>query len=99
MLGLPETNTIPLVGTIMDILERTPRDWFEEAARRYLETHQGCAWCGGTHCVYHVVERHQESYYCNDCDFHTGYDIPSDEYTSFPGTPTKSGATVTMFEI
>src|SRR5437660_159129 len=27
--------------------KRTPREWFDEAARCYVEGHQGCAWCGG----------------------------------------------------
>src|SRR5262249_60368835 len=31
--------------------ERTPLEWFREAARVYVEGHQACIWCGGRHRV------------------------------------------------
>jgi hypothetical protein len=67
--------------------DRTSEDWFQEAARCYLENHQGCAWCGGAHRVYQVFEREQLVYYCSGCDFRAGYDNKTESFFSFAGEP------------
>ncbi len=69
----------------MVTLERTAQDWYQEAARCYLENHQGCAWCGGAHRVYLLVQDQQVVYYCYGCDFRTGFDKKVGNYFSFPG--------------
>jgi hypothetical protein len=75
------------------ITERTPRDWFQEAARCYVEHHQGCAFCRGVHRVYQLVEDQQVVYYCYDCDFRTGFDRKTGQFFSYAGDPdaTKGG--------
>jgi len=49
--------------------EWSPAEWFEEAARRYVEGHQGCAWCGGSYRVFKSESADRLEYYCNACDF------------------------------
>ena len=71
----------------MSNTQRSPRDWFQEAARCYLEEHQGCAFCGGPHRVYQLVEDQQVIYYCYCCDFRAGYDKKVEKFFSFPGEP------------
>jgi hypothetical protein len=65
--------------------ERTSRDWYQEAARCYLEGHQACAWCGGAHQVYKVESGRAVEYYCSRCDFHAGHDPRLDHYDFVPG--------------
>lgn len=79
--------------------ERTPRDWFEEAARCYLEKHQGCAWCGDSHQVFQYLHGKQVVYYCNACDFRISYDPEKDAYAGIPGEKPGKEEKKTMFEI
>lgn len=73
--------------------ERSSFDWFREAQRCYLEHHQGCAWCGGSHRVFQTHAESQLTYYCNGCDFHVGYDRETDRYFHVPGeTPAPAGS-------
>jgi hypothetical protein len=79
--------------------KRTPRDWFHEAARCYIEKHQGCAWCGDSHQVFQSLHGKKVVYYCNACDFRTSYDPESDAYVTMPGEEMDKGHRKTMFEI
>jgi hypothetical protein len=78
---------------------RTPNEWFAEAARCYIEYHQGCAWCGGSYRVFHTQHGHQREYYCNCCDFRAGYDAATNRYFSYPGEVNTGPKPGTMFEI
>jgi hypothetical protein len=70
---------------IMVRAERTPREWFQEATRCYVDHHQGCAWCGGSYRVFQVKRGQRVEYYCNGCDFRAGHDADADEYFTIPG--------------
>lgn len=63
----------------------TPAQWFEEAARCYLESHQGCPWCGGSYRVFRSERRGREDYYCNCCDFYVCHEHEADRYYAVPG--------------
>jgi len=78
--------------------DRTPGEWFAEAARCYVEHHQGCAWCGGSHRVFHTQRDSQREYYCYGCDFRAGYDDATKRYFSFPGEEAAGSKPRTMHE-
>lgn len=79
--------------------ERTAAEWFEEARRCYLERHQGCPWCGGSHRV-HEVKRHARiEFYCSACDFQASYDTASGRFTSVPGEVHSRDKPDAMYEI
>jgi hypothetical protein len=81
-------------------LGRTAQEWFHEAARCYLDKHQGCAWCGGPHRVYQLVQELQIVYYCYGCDFRAGHDKTTGQFFSFPGEKAATGKkTMLHFEI
>jgi hypothetical protein len=82
---------------VMVATVRTPQEWFQEAARCYLEKHQGCAWCGGSHRVYQLVQEQQIVYYCYGCDFRAGHDRKVGAFFSFAGEKTTVART-TMLE-
>jgi hypothetical protein len=80
--------------------ERSPQEWFQEAARCYLEQHQGCPWCGSAHCVHYRREGSRIIYICNRCDFRATYEETTGRYVVIPGEKRSSGKPPdTMFEI
>jgi hypothetical protein len=46
-----------------------PHDWYVQAARAYVEQHQGCPSCDRQHCVFRSVLGNRIEYYCSICDF------------------------------
>ena len=60
-------------------------EWFQEAARCYLEGHQACAWCGGRYRVFKTERAGRPSYYCHACDFFVGQEQGSGQYYMVPG--------------
>ena len=81
-------------------MDKTAHQWFQDAARCYVEAHQGCAWCGGSHRVFHSEQGAEIQYYCMHCDFRTGYDRISDSYFSIPGENVEATATSkTMYQL
>lgn len=79
---------------------RTPQEWFQEAARCYLEGHQACAWCGGSHVVRKEETPTRVEYHCGQCDFGASQDRASGRYAFIPGeSPRKNRAPVTMFDM
>jgi len=88
-----------VVEAIMVRSERTSSEWFEEAARSYVERHQGCAWCSGSYRVFQVRRGHCVEYYCNGCEFRVGHDEKTGRYFSVPGDENVGKAPETMFEI
>jgi hypothetical protein len=78
--------------------QRTPKEWFAEAARLYIEGHQGCAWCGGCHRVFHTRRSIRREYFCTGCDFRCGYDAAINRYYSYPGEAQAGDQPGTMFE-
>jgi hypothetical protein len=79
--------------------ERTSREWFTEAQRCYIERHQGCAWCGGSHRVYFVRRDGRVEYSCNGCDFRATHNEVTDQYLTIPGEVRSGRVRETMFEI
>jgi hypothetical protein len=73
---------------IMISVERASSEWFEEAARCYVEGHQACAWCGGAHRVFKLRNSGRTEYYCNGCEFLVGHDPESELYFFVPGMRT-----------
>jgi hypothetical protein len=69
----------------MNRCQRSPRDWFAEAERCYIEHHQGCAWCDESYCVYHSARAQHREYCCNSCDFRAGFDAANNRFFSYPG--------------
>jgi hypothetical protein len=72
--------------------------WFAEAARCYVEKHQGCPWCGGSHRVFEVRRGMTVEYFCNACDFRAGHDVAADRYFSVPGEEDAGRAPRTMHQ-
>jgi hypothetical protein len=79
--------------------ERTSSEWFAEAERCYIEQHQGCAWCGGSHRVFQVRRGNCVEYACNGCDFRVSHNKEAKEYLCVPGVENVGKAPETMFEI
>jgi hypothetical protein len=63
----------------------TPCEWFHEAARCYVEMHQGCPWCGGANRVYRSARRNVIEYHCGACDFFACQEQSSGRYFMGPG--------------
>jgi hypothetical protein len=80
-------------------VDRSPSEWFAEAVRCYVERHQGCPWCGGSHRVYQVQRDGRHEFFCNGCDFRTGFDQASNEFFAIPGEDQHSRSPDTMYEI
>jgi hypothetical protein len=66
-------------------------EWFHEAAHWYVEGHQACAWCGGSHRVFKAERDTRLEYYCNDCDFYVCHDRQADVYYMAPGQGPRLG--------
>jgi hypothetical protein len=79
--------------------ERNAREWFAEAERCHLERHQGCAWCGGAHCVFRRRDGHRLSYTCHRCDFRAVHDPAADAFSFIPGEDARATVPKTMFEL
>jgi hypothetical protein len=68
-----------------DEAEEIAAAWFDKATRYHLERHQGCPWCGGSHCVFHTRRPDREQFSCSACDFFTCHTFADDEYFVTPG--------------
>jgi hypothetical protein len=79
--------------------QRSAREWFEAAARYYVEGHQACAWCGGQYRVFKAVRGHRLEYYCKDCDFYVSHDPKTDSYALEPGHDNASGPAPEVSEL
>jgi hypothetical protein len=66
-------------------LEPTPQDWFRQAARAYVEGHQGCVWCDGAHRVYRSERGTCVEYLCSCCEFYAIHDRAANRYFAAPG--------------
>jgi hypothetical protein len=72
--------------TVMSLLEeRSPAALYKDAAHRYVEGHQACAWCGERHCVFETQHGARLEYSCNRCDFYVCYDLETGQYHATPG--------------
>ena len=67
---------------------RTPGNWFQSAARWYVEGHQGCVSCQGQHCVFRSQCTQRIEYYCSACDFSTCHVLRSGTYYAIVGDGT-----------
>ena len=65
--------------------ERTAVEWFEDAARWYVEGHQGCVRCGGQHCVFRSEWGARVEYHCSACDFSVCFDGDTERYFAAEG--------------
>jgi hypothetical protein len=72
----------------------TPFEWFEEAARCYVEKHQGCPWCEGANRVYRSERGQLLEYHCGGCDFFVCHDFESGRYFMGPGHPSIGSRTM-----
>jgi len=79
--------------------ERTPADWFQKATHRYVEGHQACAWCGGSHRVFKGKHGNRLEYSCSCCDFYVAYDPESGDYFLEPGTRTEPAVPVAVVNV
>jgi hypothetical protein len=79
--------------------ERTPQEWFAQAAQMYVERHQACAWCGGSHRVSHTKKEGRSEYLCTGCDFRAGYEAAVNRFYSYPGEEQAGKKPVTMLAI
>ena len=77
---------------------RSAGEWFQEAARCYVDNHQGCAWCGGAHRVFRTRRENQQVYYCHRCDFQVCLDETTGNFFSIPGEEVAEAGKLTMFE-
>jgi len=66
-------------------VQRTAAEWFAEAQRSYIEDHQGCPWCGGSHRVHHVHSSTKTIFACQHCDFQAFRDTQSARCGFIPG--------------
>jgi hypothetical protein len=82
----------------MEILERTPSEWFQVAALCYIDKHQACAWCGGPHRVFRHQRGSRTEYYCHGCDFRVTHDQATGQYTKEPGEANSGVVRATMGE-
>ena len=77
-------------------VERSPAEWFEEAARCYVEGHQACAWCGRAHAVFKSAWGEHVEYHCPECDFSACRDRQSGlHFASRGGVPLVPGTPAT----
>jgi hypothetical protein len=77
--------------------EKTANEWFFTAEHSYASHHQGCGWCGDTHCVRRERHGAKHVYACQRCDFQVSYDAERDSFHVIPGEDLRSG-TETMLE-
>jgi hypothetical protein len=82
----------------MNVTKRTSRQWYDEAVRWYVEKHQGCPWCGGSHRVYRLVRGTKETYTCQGCDFQASFDAEKIEYNHIIGEGTEGQTAPTMYD-
>jgi hypothetical protein len=68
-----------------ELLGKKPEEWFSEAARWYLEGHQGCPCCRQQHCVFRSQWGWRIEYYCTACDFSVSLDVQSKQCTASRG--------------
>jgi hypothetical protein len=66
--------------------------WFEHAARCYIDKHQACPWCGGVHCVFRSRRPDRLEFWCSACDFFVCYSHLADRYFTAPGQTTSVAA-------
>jgi hypothetical protein len=82
----------------MESMVRSPSEWFHEAARCYIEHHQGCAWCGGSHRVFKRRRENVTEYSCRDCDFRACHDDATGRYRTEPGEANADEVFSTLFD-
>jgi hypothetical protein len=83
----------------MPVKARTSSEWFNEAARCYVEGHQACAWCGKAHQVHKKVSLGRVEYHCSFCDFQVRHDTELERFDFFPGEDVgRKNAPLTMFD-
>lgn len=76
--------------------ERTAAQWYEEAARWYVEGHQACPACGGRHCVFRSERGGRVEYLCSECDFAACRDRKTGLHYHSPGEEKATGAAPTF---
>ncbi len=80
----------------MALCERTPQEWFDEAARCYAEEHQGCCWCGGANRVYRTERSGRLEFECGECEFYVCREQDTGRYSMSPGISGRRPASPTM---
>jgi hypothetical protein len=89
-----------LLEMLMTSPDYTAEEWFQEAARCYVEGHQGCAWCRGPYRVFRRREGNHLTYSCHRCDFRACFEEQRGRYFFIPGEKRVGGPVPdTMYEI
>jgi len=65
--------------------DRSAAQWFDRAAHCYIEKHQGCAWCGCSHCVFRSPRPDRIEFSCIVCEFFACYNHETDRFYISPG--------------
>jgi hypothetical protein len=68
--------------------ERSPAEWFREAARLYVEAHQACAVCEQRHCVFRSQRTDRIEYSCSACGFSVCHERRTSSYIAAAGDET-----------
>ena len=80
----------------MNPTDRSAEEWFALAEKCYLEKHQGCAWCGGSHRVFCQRQEGRISYSCQACDSRAVRDLKTNRCPFMPGDPPRAAGPDTM---
>ncbi len=65
--------------------DRSPAEWYREAARRYMVAHQACAACDARHCVFRSDGGGRVEYSCAACGFSVCHEKRSSSYVAATG--------------
>lgn len=66
-------------------IEQSAANWYTKAQQSYVESHQGCPWCGSAHAVFRSRRPERVQYSCYRCDFFTCHVVQADVYLVTPG--------------
>ena len=72
-------------------------NWFREAARCYVENHQGCPWCHEANGVYQSARNGVTEYRCGNCEFLACHDQAAGRYYMGPGREHEAPTTMFAF--
>jgi hypothetical protein len=65
--------------------DRSPAEWYREAARSYVTAHQACAVCEARHCVFRSEVGGRVEYSCAACGFSVCHENRTSAYIAAAG--------------
>ena len=69
--------------------DRSAQEWYALAERKYVDNHQGCVWCDGSHRVFCARQGTKITYYCQACDCQASFDTKDEKHVFVPGEDIK----------